>query len=212
MAKIAIITGSTRSPRVGPKVAEWVYGVLEARPSGADNLEIEPLAVADFNLPVFDESVMPAMVPAQGQFVHEHSKAWSAAVQSFDGYIWVVPEYNFGMAGGTKNAIDYLYNDQIGKAAVVVTYGVQGGEFASKQLTGTLEGMKLKVASTKVKLPFAGGQGPDLFAAAGQGVLAETTTKEWAEKGFDKDVLKAWDELKDLLEQKAKEDAEAPKN
>lgn len=211
MAKIAIITGSTRTPRVGPHVAEWVREVLQARPSG-DDLQIEAVAVADFKLPVFDESVMPAMVPAQGQFAHAHSKAWSAAIQAYAGYIWVVPEYNYGVGGGTKNAIDYLYNEWIGKPAVVVSYGIQGGQIVSEQLARTLDGMKLKVAPTKIQLPFAGGAGPDMFAAAGQGVLGDDTKKGWVEKGLDQEVLKAWEELKGLLEEKAKEDAAAAKN
>lgn len=92
MSRVALITGSTRTPRAGNHVVTWVHDILKTRPS--DNLSIEPLHIADFNLPVYDEPVMPALVPAVKQFVHEHSKRWSAAIQSFAGYIFVIPEYS----------------------------------------------------------------------------------------------------------------------
>jgi hypothetical protein len=83
MSKVALIRGTTRSPSVGGHVAAWVHDVLKTRPS--DNLTIEPVAIADFNLPVYDEPVVPAMVPAAQQFTKEHSKKWSAAIASFQG-------------------------------------------------------------------------------------------------------------------------------
>jgi NAD(P)H-dependent FMN reductase len=60
----------------------------------------------------------------------------SEKCRAYDGYILVSPEYNHGMPGGVKNAIDFLYNEWIGKPALIVTYGIFGGLKSSEQLAG----------------------------------------------------------------------------
>jgi len=198
MSKIALITGSTRTPRVGTDVAEWVLEVIKSRPE--DKLQVEPLSIADFNLPIYDEPVMPAMVPAMQQFTKEHSKKWSEAISSFQGYVFVIPEYNGSMSGATKNAIDYLYNEWPGKPVAIISYGTQGGNRANQHLSESLELiMKMKVAPTKVKLSFA--PGTDVFAAINEGVLGDDTKKAWTEAGAKDEILKAFGEVKDILEQ-----------
>jgi hypothetical protein len=90
--KIAIITGSTRAVRVGPQVAKFVTEVLEANLSETTNKAVKfslfQVDIATFKLPVFDEAVIPATVPMFAQFEHEHSKAWSAEIAKYDGYVW----------------------------------------------------------------------------------------------------------------------------
>lgn len=196
MAKIALITGSTRTPRVGTDIANWVHEVLKSRP--ADALQISPIAIAEFNLPIYDEPVMPAMVPHMKQFTKDHSKRWSDTIRSFDGYIFVIPEYNYGLAGGTKNAIDYLYNEWPGKPVAVISYGTKGGSQANAQLSDTLSViMKMKVVETKVLLPFA--EGTDVFSAVNEGILGEESQKAWAEAGKQEEILKAFEEMKEIL-------------
>lgn len=193
--KVALITGSTRTPCVGDNVVSWVSSLLETRTP--DNLTISPLRIADFKLPVYDEPVVPFLVPGMQQFVHEHSKKWSAAIASFDAYIFVIPEYNAGLAGGTKNAIDYLVNEWKEKPVAIISYGAQGGTFANEQLTKTLElVMKMKVSETKVLLPFAEG---DAMAAATEGKLGEASLKEWEEKGKKGEILKAVGQIVEVL-------------
>jgi NAD(P)H-dependent FMN reductase len=198
MSKIALITGSTRTPRVGTDVADWVFEVIKLRPE--DKLQVEPLSIADFNLPIYDEPVMPAMVPAMQQFTKEHSKKWSEAIISFQGYVFVIPEYNGSMSGATKNAIDYLYNEWPGKPVAIISYGTQGGERANKHLSESLElVMKMKVVPTKVKLAFA--QGNDVMTAINDGKLGDDTRKAWTEAGAKDQILKAFGEVKAILEQ-----------
>ena len=135
-----------------------------------------------------------------GQFEFEHSKAWSAAMAPFDAYIFVAPEYNLGVPGGVKNAIDYLYNEWIGKPVLIVTYGIYGGLRSSEALTGTLSGMKLRVAETRPALSFAGW--PDkseLMTASGQGKIGEKTLKMWEKEGKEP-LLKGFGELIELME------------
>ncbi|KAF5022835.1 hypothetical protein F66182_5129 [Fusarium sp. NRRL 66182] len=194
---IALITMSTRTPRVGPNVASLVNEIITRDVDATKNTKITMVDLADFNLPVFDEVVMPAMVPSQASFTKPHAIAWSAEIAKYDGYILVIPEYNYGLAGATKNAIDYLYNEWIGKGAVVVSYGIYGGNRASEQLAGTLKGMKLKVVETRPALKFHGGAGPDMFLAAGTGQLGEDTKNGILAETAD--LIKAFGELKDLL-------------
>jgi len=116
----------------------------------------------------------------------------------FAAFIFVTPEYNYGMPGSTKNAVDYLYNEITTKPAMIVSYGVQGGKNASESLKVTLEGMKLRVVKVRPALPFHGGPGPDLFDAAGKGELGEDSRKDW-EEDKKKDVLDGVAELEQLM-------------
>lgn len=117
--KIAIILGSTRPGRNGEAVARWVYEIAKKR----IDAEFEFVDIKDFNLPLLDEPVPPS----QGQYSKEHTKRWSAKIDSFDGYIFVTAEYNHGIPGALKNAIDFLYQEWNNKTAGFVSYGSAGG-------------------------------------------------------------------------------------
>jgi NAD(P)H-dependent FMN reductase len=66
MLKIAVIIGSIRPGRVGESVAKWVYELAKTRTEA----EFELVDVKEFNLPLLDEPVPPAM----GQYSKEHTK------------------------------------------------------------------------------------------------------------------------------------------
>lgn len=117
--KIAIILGSTRPGRNGEAVARWVYEIAKKR----IDAEFEFVDIKDFNLPLLDEPVPPS----QGHYSKEHTKRWSAKIDSFDGYIFVTAEYNHGIPGALKNAIDFLYQEWNNKTAGFVSYGSAGG-------------------------------------------------------------------------------------
>jgi NAD(P)H-dependent FMN reductase len=126
MIKIAIVIGSTRPGRKAEAVARWVYGIATKR----SDAEFELVDIEEFNLPLLDEPMPPAM----GQYTQPHTKAWAAKVGSFDAYVFVTPEYNHGTSGALKNAIDYLYREWNNKAAGFVGYGSAGGTRAVEQL------------------------------------------------------------------------------
>ena len=202
---IAIITMSTRTPRVGPNVAAFVKSTIESHyPDQTllkDKISLSTVDLAEYNLPVYDEQyVIPAMITgpdAPVQFAHEASRAWSAEVRRHDGYVLVIPEYNYGMAGGTKNAVDYLVHEWKGKPVCVVSYGVQGGKLASEQLTAVLAGVGLKVVGTRPKLAFVKTEeemeverkagrhvpGKDTLSAGMKGELGEATKEVWGREG-----------------------------
>ena len=140
--KIAIILGSTRPGRNGEAVARWVYEIAKKR----IDAEFEFVDIKDFNLPLLDEPVPPS----QGQYSKEHTKRWSAKIDSFDGYIFVTAEYNHGIPGALKNAIDYLYKEWNNKAAGFVGYGSAGGVRAVEQLRLVMA--ELQVADVRAQV------------------------------------------------------------
>lgn len=136
------------------------------------------------------------VIPEKASYQFEPSKAWSAEIKKYDGYILVIPEYNYAMAGGTKNAMDYLKHEWEGKPAAVVSYGAKGGVNASEQVKGVLTAVGLKVAETRPNLAFAGQA--DMFAAAGAGTIGDETAKAW-EAGQVEGIRKLATELTELL-------------
>jgi NAD(P)H-dependent FMN reductase len=205
--KVAIVAMSTRSPQIGTKLADLIQTYL-TKDAEESNIELSRVNAADFKLPVYDEDVIPAMVPFKASFKHAHSLAWSAEISKYDAYIVVVPEYNYGLAGGAKNAIDYLYNEWSKKPAGVVSYGIFGGKKASEQAVQSLEGMKLRVAATHPNITFAGNAGPDLYEAMSNGNIGEDSKKEWEEKERP-NVQKTFVELVQLINEPPVEEPQA---
>ncbi|MEW2079971.1 NAD(P)H-dependent oxidoreductase [Streptomyces sp. NPDC013433] len=126
MTRIAIILGSTRPGRNGEAVANWVLDIAKQR----TDAEYELVDIADFRLPHLDEVAPPSL----GQYTQPHTKAWAEKIASFDGYVFVTPEYNHSTSGALKNAIDFLYKEWNNKAAGFVSYGSAGGTRAVEHL------------------------------------------------------------------------------
>jgi NAD(P)H-dependent FMN reductase len=118
MLKIAIILGSTRPGRNGEAVSQWIYGIAKKR----SDASFELVDIKDFNLPLLDEPIPPSV----GQYSKEHTKTWSAKIDSFDAYVFVTAEYNHGIPGALKNAIDFLFKEWNNKIAGFVSYGSAG--------------------------------------------------------------------------------------
>src|SRR5437867_6222304 len=74
------------------------------------------------------------MPPIMGQYTHDHTKRWSEKIASFDGYVFVTPEYNHATSGALKNAIDFLYAEWVNKAAGFIGYGGASGARAVESL------------------------------------------------------------------------------
>jgi NAD(P)H-dependent FMN reductase len=126
MIKVAVIVGSTRPGRKALDVANWVMEIARMRSDAVYEL----VDIQDFNLPLLDEPVPPSM----GQYSKDHTKAWAARIGPFDGFVFVTPEYNHGIPGALKNAIDFLFKEWNNKAAGFVSYGSIGGARAVESL------------------------------------------------------------------------------
>jgi NAD(P)H-dependent FMN reductase len=145
MSRIGIILGSTRPNRNGEQVAQWVYEVASRR----TDAEFELVDLRDYPLPHLDEPLPPTM----GQYQNEHTKQWAAKIASFDGYVFVTPEYNHSTSGVLKNAIDYLYAEWNNKAAGIVSYGGVGGARAAEHLRLVLG--ELQIADVRQQVPLS---------------------------------------------------------
>ncbi len=147
MPKLSIVIASTRPGRVGLPVAEWFRE--EALEHGG--FEVEVVDLAAINLPLFDEPNHPRF----RQYVHQHTRDWSAIVEASDAFVFVMPEYNYGFNAAIKNAIDYLHYEWSYKPVGFVSYGgVAAGTRAVQMLKQVVTTLKMTPIPEAVSIPF----------------------------------------------------------
>ena len=144
MLNIGVIIGSTRPGRVGEQVGKWVFGLAGKR----TDAKFELVDIQEFNLPLLDEAVPPS----QGKYSKDHTKKWAAKIDSFDGFVFVTPEYNHGICGALKNAIDFLFKEWNNKAAGFVGYGSAGGVRAVEHLRQVMAEVQVATVRNQVAL------------------------------------------------------------
>ncbi|MCC2610107.1 NADPH-dependent FMN reductase [Neorhizobium petrolearium] len=154
--KIAIIITSTRDVRFGEKPAKWIYETASQR----EDMEFELVDLRDFPLPFFNEKASNAWVPTE----NEVGQRWQKKVAKFDGYIFIVAEYNRSITAVLKNALDYSYKEWNRKPAAAVGYGSVGGARAVEHLRNIA--VELQMVPTR---PGVHIQGADFFAVWQQG-------------------------------------------
>ena len=134
--RIGIILGSTRPGRRGEQIASWVLEAARAH-GGAD---YELIDLARHCLGNLDEGGNPNLQ----QYQHPHTRDWSAVIDGFDGFVFLVPEYNHSFPGALKNALDYVYREWNDKAAGIVSYGgIAAGTRATQALKQVLSTVKI---------------------------------------------------------------------
>jgi NAD(P)H-dependent FMN reductase len=147
MPRLQVVIGSTRPGRVGLPVGRWF--AAHARAHGAFDVELVDLLELD--LPFMDEPNHPRL----GQYTHQHTKDWSAKVAAADAFVFVTPEYNYGLTAPLKNAIDFLHNEWLYKPVGFVSYGgVAGGTRAVQMLKLVLTTLKMTPLFEAVTVPF----------------------------------------------------------
>ena len=124
--KIALIIGSTRKTRFADIPAQWMLAQAKAR---AD-MDVELVDLRDFDLPLFDEPASNAYMPSS----NPAAVAWQKKIAGFDGYIFVVAEYNHSVTGALKNALDQAYVEWAHKPMAAIAYGSMGGARALEHL------------------------------------------------------------------------------
>lgn len=127
--RIAIIVGSVREGRNGSEVGQWVHWL--AVEHAQDDQSFHLLELADFDVPLLTDPTVPGA--ANRQYRDERTRAWGAEIDSYDGFVWVTPEYNHGVPGPFKNAFDSLYPEWLHKAVGFVSYGADSGVRAVEQ-------------------------------------------------------------------------------
>lgn len=147
---LQIIVASTRPGRVGPAVARW----LTHRAERHGGFRVEVVDLAEVGLPFLDEPNHPRL----GQYVHDHTKAWSATVGRADAFVFVTPEYNHGYNAVLKNAIDFLHAEWQDKPVGFCAYGgVSAGTRAAQALKQVVTAVRMVPVFDGVYIPFVAG-------------------------------------------------------
>ncbi|BBE35481.1 FMN reductase [Sphingosinicella microcystinivorans] len=145
--RLAIIMSTTRAARFADKPAKWIYDLAVAR----GDMDIEIVDLRDYPMPFFDEPASNAYVPS----ANEVAQRWQEKVAGFDGYIFVTAEYNHGISGVLKNALDYAYPEWARKPGACLGYGSVGGARACEQLRLVM--VELQMAPTRNGVHIQGG-------------------------------------------------------
>jgi NAD(P)H-dependent FMN reductase len=145
--RLMIVVASTRPGRMGTPVANWF--VPRAREYGAFDVDVVDLAELD--LPLLNEPNHPRL----RDYMHPHTREWSARVDAADAFVFVTPEYNHGYPAALKNAIDYLHQEWQHKPVAFVSYGgIAAGTRSMQQLTQVVTAVKLLPLDEAVNIPF----------------------------------------------------------
>ena len=131
-------------------VADWT--LTQATAHLGDRAELQMIDLDEVGLPLLDEP-LPAAI---GDYAHDHTRDWSSLIGTFDGFVFVTPEYNHSMPAALKNAIDFLFTEWNDKAAGFVSYGIHGGVRAVEHLRLTLAETKVACVRSQVALDLFG--------------------------------------------------------
>lgn len=122
--KIGIILGSTRDGRNSPQVGEWVKSVGEKQ----EDATFDVIDIMDYDLPFLGTTGME----------DANVIRWNQKLSEYDGFVFIVQEYNHSITGALKNALDSARAPWNNKAAGIVSYGSVGGARAAEHLRGIL--------------------------------------------------------------------------
>lgn len=155
---IGIIIGSVRDgQRKGELVAAWV-----AEQAAGRAVDYQLIDLKSFDVPVFTGETLPMM--AGKSYGSTQVQAWSAAVDACDAFVFVTPEYNHGVPGGFKNAVDSLGPEWVAKAVGFVSYGADGGVRAVEQWRQVIANFQMVDVRQQVALGMFTDFGPDGLA------------------------------------------------
>lgn len=116
--QLAVVVGSVRAGRVGPTVAAWVRSVAAQR----STIEVVEVDLADFDLPA-------------GLVANDDTERFTRTIGACDAFVLVTPEYNHGVPGSLKTALDTVKYEWRAKPVGFVSYGGLGGGIrATEQL------------------------------------------------------------------------------
>lgn len=162
--RIAVIVSSTRPTRFADIPAQWILKKAQER----DDMTAELVDLRDFPMPFFAEVASNAWAPTQDPVAQK----WQRKVAEFDGYIFVVAEYNRSVTAALKNALDQAYVEWAKKPAGAVAYGSMGGANALGHLQNIAVELQMVPTRNNVRIG-----GSDFFRVqpgfGGSGNLAD---------------------------------------
>jgi NAD(P)H-dependent FMN reductase len=154
--RLLAFSGSTRTGSLNQRLLD--VAVAQAREAGA---EVNSIALRDFDLPLYDGDLEANAFPASADRLR-------ALFIEADGFLIASPEYNGGMSGVLKNAIDWASRPREGEpmtalpafrgkvagimAASISPFGGLRGLLALRQTLATIQTL---VVTEQVLVPFA---------------------------------------------------------
>lgn len=76
--EIGVIEGSIREGRTAATVTDWVMERAQEHVAGIEDVEVERLVLADFDVPLLTSATVPGA--ANGQYDDERVSAWGRAI------------------------------------------------------------------------------------------------------------------------------------
>ena len=169
--KLAVIIGSTRSGRIGPKVAEWFAAIA------ATQFDVDLIDLAEFGFP----RALGAGHPRAGHIDPELAP-YAERIGSADAFVLVTPEYNHGYPASLKSALDALYSEWLAKPVGFVSYGgPSGGIRAVEQLRTVIAELHMIDVREAVAIPriFEVFDAPDRLVAPTASATAMLAQLAW---------------------------------
>ena len=161
--RIALIIGSTRPTRFADKPAQWMLKQAKAR----QDMDVGVVDLRDHPLPFFNEVASNLRVPSKDP----EAIRWQQTIGEFDGYIFVVAEYNHSITGTLKNALDQSYKEWNRKPFTAIGYGSVGAASAIEHLRGI--GVELQMVSTRGAVHIGGSDFMKIFPMGGNHPIEE---------------------------------------
>ena len=149
---IALVLGTGREERASEHVANYIQSQLEDQ----DDLEMSFHDVRDYvdgvSIGAWQES--------------DKAKAWRAAADNADAFLFVIPEYNFGYPGEFKMLLDSAFDEYLAKP--VLFAGVSAGTFGGARMISSSMALVAKFGMIYVPNELYFGKVKDFGAAAAE--------------------------------------------
>ncbi|KAK4703147.1 hypothetical protein P7C70_g3073, partial [Phenoliferia sp. Uapishka_3] len=140
MSTIGILIGSNRPKGNGVGLTVWTTSLLTtsatALLSPPSFVALEPYS----SLPPLSSPIIPQAVKRPSKYDSLATQSWSDQVSACTSILIVTPQYNWGIPGVLKNAVDHLFWEWKGKNVFLVTYGGHGGGRCASHLRDVLGG------------------------------------------------------------------------
>ncbi len=144
--RIAVTVGSTRPTRFADVPAQWILQQARAR----GDMDVELVDLRDHPLPFFAEKASNMWMPSEDP----EALRWQKTVGRYNGYIFVVAEYNHSITGALKNALDHAYKEWNRKPFTAIGYGSVGAARAIEHLRSIA--VELQMVSTHAAVHIGG--------------------------------------------------------
>lgn len=144
--RVGIVVGSVREVRLGIEIGTWFVDHAQKR----DDASYALIDLRDFDLPFYTQPQSPMALGRQ--YADPRAQAWSEAIDACDAYVFITPEYNHGVPGALKNAVDSLGPEWVGKAIGFVGYGTVGGVRAIEQWRSIVSNFRMADVRTEINI------------------------------------------------------------